>query len=1048
MLAAADQMEQSVVPGSVVGWGYNNAGQTNCPAGNDYRAVASGFYHSLALRGDGTLTGWGENGDGQINCPAGSNYVAVSAGSHFSIALRADGVIVGWGRNDAGQINVPAGNDYAQIAAGFQHSLALRTNGTIVGWGRFYEGQINCPADSDFVAVAAGHVHSLALRDDGTLLAWGATNYGQTNCPPGSNYVGIAAGVDHSLALCDDGTVVGWGRNDSGQSDCPAEDGFAAIAAGWLYSLAVRHNGTMAGWGDNSVGQIAFPPASNYTAISAGYLSSLAIQADVAVVITSTMNVVDVDVAAYTVAGTNAAVTTGYFVVTGEMWWTNTANGAHGTFAASQSWVVPGVPLAYGGNTIVVYGSNAYGGMGSDSIVVTRGWPDQIALVAPADGYITDAPIVAMEAHFGSSIADRYVLTNTAPLFEQSAAFAYTNEVWCGAPGVYYWTACGYDAASNLFYARQTNSFRVVGPQVRLVAPPQNTVLTNVLACDLVAAFDTAESSRQFSTNSGASWFEYDPLSPVVFAGTGTYAWTARGRKNDIWGYAPETNTLVVTAEYATNAILLMTPAHGSLHVGTNVPFSVLPCGPAFLYTMLSLDSGAFVAMGFPTSLVVNPGVHTWTAQGVSWEFVATHAPATNTFTVIDPTASSVTLIAPADGAVTEEEYVHIDVLFVGVGSAQLSTNSGVDWFAYHSPLSMPKGQCKWTARGTNSAGAWVYAAATNTLYLFNPVLVITTAPATVSYDVTEYDVAGTRNVYVADGVTWSNALNGAWGAAEVTGNVFRVTGVPLSVGANEIMVVGTNAWGVECNDRVTITRGGIGTGMPFVEVVTTNTWLPYTLTSHSVDGTNNQHVSGAMAAVLNGQTTNWFARAGLTWNTLVAGLAEGVNTVVVLGTNELGQVSSDSMSIVRQRFEDAAPHIASNALIFPAAGAVLYATLATDIVWRVEGINDDVDGTNLVIARMGVLRREDSTEVAVAAVNVSTLLGRVAWDVPAALIGGTSYVLRFEVVDSSALTARWIFAGQPFTVVPEATTGALICIAGGWLLAVRRTRIRSRAAR
>ena len=43
--------------------------------------------HSLALRSDGTLVGWGWNNYGQINCPSGSNFVAMAAGGDHSLAI-------------------------------------------------------------------------------------------------------------------------------------------------------------------------------------------------------------------------------------------------------------------------------------------------------------------------------------------------------------------------------------------------------------------------------------------------------------------------------------------------------------------------------------------------------------------------------------------------------------------------------------------------------------------------------------------------------------------------------------------------------------------------------------------------------------------------------------------------------------------------------------------------------------------------------------------------------------------------------------------------
>ena len=55
-------------------------------------------------------------------------------------------------------------------------------------------------------------------------------------------------------------------------------------------------------------------------------------------------------------------------------------------------------------------------------------------------------------------------------------------------------------------------------------------------------------------------------------------------------------------------------------------------------------------------------------------------------------------------------------MLFCHVSGQQLSTNNGLSWFGYDSPLELAGGTYGWTSRGTNSSGAWVYAPTTNTL--------------------------------------------------------------------------------------------------------------------------------------------------------------------------------------------------------------------------------------------------------------------------------------------------------------------------------------------
>jgi hypothetical protein len=52
-------------------------------------AIAAGRDHSLAIRSDGTLVGWGYNNSGQTDVPTGM-FTAVAAGAGHSLAIRSD----------------------------------------------------------------------------------------------------------------------------------------------------------------------------------------------------------------------------------------------------------------------------------------------------------------------------------------------------------------------------------------------------------------------------------------------------------------------------------------------------------------------------------------------------------------------------------------------------------------------------------------------------------------------------------------------------------------------------------------------------------------------------------------------------------------------------------------------------------------------------------------------------------------------------------------------------------------------------------------------
>ena len=194
--------------GTVVGWGYNNAGQTTIPAGlTNVTAIAAGGDHSLALRSNGTVVGWGYNYYGETNVPAGlTNVTAIAAGGYYSMALKRDGTVVAWGNNAYGQTNIPAGlTNVTAIAAGWGHSLALKSDGTVIAWGYNNHYQTNVPPLTNVTAIVAGYYHSLALTSDGKVSGWGDVTYGQITIPAWlTDALALAPGcmADHALAIC------------------------------------------------------------------------------------------------------------------------------------------------------------------------------------------------------------------------------------------------------------------------------------------------------------------------------------------------------------------------------------------------------------------------------------------------------------------------------------------------------------------------------------------------------------------------------------------------------------------------------------------------------------------------------------------------------------------------------------------------------------------------------------------------------------------------------------------------------------------------------
>ena len=114
-----------------------------------------------------------------------------------------------------------------------------------------------------------------------------------------------------------------------------------------------------------------------------------------------------------------------------------------------------------------------------------------------------------------------------------------------------------------------------------------------------------------------------------------------------------------------------------------------------------------------------------------------------------------------------------------------------------------------------------------------------------------------------------------------------------------------------------------------------------------------------------------------------------------------------------------APPQIAADALLIPAAGSEFLESSFTSIVWRVSGITDDFDGTNVTITEITVLSADTTSKVATIVRDIQNILGQTDWYVPSSL-PDANYYLRFEVVDSCSFTNSRIFFDNPFIIVPE----------------------------
>jgi alpha-tubulin suppressor-like RCC1 family protein len=287
-------------------------------------AIGAGGAHGAALADDGRLWVWGGDKDGQLGRgPAGgvdamrplpldgldgldgsARVTGLAIGYFHTLALREDGTVWAWGDNTYGQLGgettercgvvfcrrapgrVEGLSDVVAIAAGFNHGLAQRRDGSVWSWGNGLVGQLGdgrresspmprrVSLPSPAVATSAGGSQGLALLIDGSVWQWGSVDSAQTFCPTPYRVEGlpsiaaIAAGEHHALALSSDGLVYAWGDNTYGQlgedgppsraiaGQVPRLTGIVAIAAGTNHNAALDRTGAVWTWGWNDSGQL------------------------------------------------------------------------------------------------------------------------------------------------------------------------------------------------------------------------------------------------------------------------------------------------------------------------------------------------------------------------------------------------------------------------------------------------------------------------------------------------------------------------------------------------------------------------------------------------------------------------------------------------------------------------------------------------------------------------------------------------------------------------------------------------------------------------
>lgn len=342
--------------------GNNTTGNNNgspiqtVAAGTNWKQTSTGVYHNTAIKTDGTLWLWGSNDYGQLGdstttkksspvqtVSGGTNWKLVASAYYHTAAIKTDGTLWLWGRNNYGQLGnntttsksspiqtIAAGNNWKMVSAGLSNIAGIKTDGTLWIWGRGAEGQLGdntgtnksspvqtVSAGTNWKQIKVGRLFCAAIKTDNTLWLWGINQYGNLGdntvdnksspvqtVAGGTDWKTVELGSGHAAAIKNNGTLWVWGKCDSGQlgnndtstnQTSPIQTvaggtNWKQVACGTVHTVAIKTDGTLWVWGSDAFGALGtnysgaksspvqtVAGGTNWKSVSTGYYLTAAI---------------------------------------------------------------------------------------------------------------------------------------------------------------------------------------------------------------------------------------------------------------------------------------------------------------------------------------------------------------------------------------------------------------------------------------------------------------------------------------------------------------------------------------------------------------------------------------------------------------------------------------------------------------------------------------------------------------------------------------------------------------------------------------------------
>ena len=163
-----DGLGNNIITAGLWIWGYNVYGELGdntttsrsspiqtISGGTTWTQVDAGIYHTAAIKTDSTLWVCGLNGNGQLGdstvaarlspvqtITGGTNWKQVATGAYHTVAIKTDGTLWNWGYNFYAQLGdstrthrsspvqtIAGGTTWKQVSGGYYHATAIKEMG-------------------------------------------------------------------------------------------------------------------------------------------------------------------------------------------------------------------------------------------------------------------------------------------------------------------------------------------------------------------------------------------------------------------------------------------------------------------------------------------------------------------------------------------------------------------------------------------------------------------------------------------------------------------------------------------------------------------------------------------------------------------------------------------------------------------------------------------------------------------------------------------------------------------------------------------------------